>query len=246
MLLLEGRKAREAGTRFQFLDGVQHVSIGLTSDLLIFLGFLVIRFAIMKISLPKKKRAIRSKSVNSKPSAKRAAVSQIDGTEIGNRIRSVREKENLSQRELARRAGLTHGTIALIEKGKISPSIGSIRKILDSLSMTLAQFFSVEEAADTQLLFCNADLLEVGTGGVSMKQVGRALRGRPLQVLYERYPPGTETAAKPYSHYGEEGGVVVQGSIEVTVGNQRRVLHAGEGYLFPSRLPHRFREYRNR
>ena len=88
---------------------------------------------------------------------------------------------------------------------------------------------------------CLNELVEVGGGGVSLKQVGRNLKGRPLQILYEHYPVGAETASEPYSHDGEEGGVVVKGHIEITVGNQTRRLGAGEAFLFPSRVPHRFR-----
>ena len=42
-------------------------------------------------------------------------------------------------------------------------------------------------------------------------------------------------------HEAEEGGVVIQGELEVTVGDQRRVLRAGDAFYFDSRLPHRFR-----
>lgn len=39
----------------------------------------------------------------------------------------------------------------------------------------------------------------------------------------------------------EEAGIVSHGQIEITVADQVRVLSLGEGYLFDSRLPHRFR-----
>ena len=42
-------------------------------------------------------------------------------------------------------------------------------------------------------------------------------------------------------HASEEGAVVIRGQLEVTVGDQRRVLGPGEAYYFDSRLPHRFR-----
>jgi quercetin dioxygenase-like cupin family protein len=34
---------------------------------------------------------------------------------------------------------------------------------------------------------------------------------------------------------------VIQGQVEVTVGGVAKVLGPGDGYLFSSRLPHRFR-----
>lgn len=160
---------------------------------------------------------------------------------MGARLRFLRDAYGLSMRELARRSGLNHGTIGCIEKETISPSVGSLRKILDSFPITLSDFFALDLEAENQVFFGGRELLEVGGNGVSLKQVGRNLKSRPLQVLYEHYAPGAETAAAPYSHSGEEGGVVVAGRIELTVGNQVRVLGVGEAYLFPSRLPHRFR-----
>ena len=42
-------------------------------------------------------------------------------------------------------------------------------------------------------------------------------------------------------HEGEEGGIVLRGQMEVTVGDQRQVLGPGEAYYFKSQEPHRFR-----
>lgn len=172
---------------------------------------------------------------------RKKAAHSADSIELGQRLRYVRELFGYSQRELGQRADLTHGTISFVERGKISPSVGTLRKILDSFPMTLSEFFAIDPSSEPQVFFGRGELLEVGVGGVSLQQVGRNLKGRPLQILYERYPPGAETANEPYAHEGEEGGVVVQGTIELTVGNQTRLLGPGEGYLFPSRVPHRFR-----
>ena len=179
---------------------------------------------------------------------RRAAVSAPAGAQdgdgaagVGARLRFLRDMHGLSQRELARRAGLTHATIGAIERDAISPSVGSLRKILDSLPMTLSEFFALDPAVEAQVFFGSEELLEVGGEGVSLRQVGRSLKGRPLQVLLERYAPGAETAKTPYSHAGDEGGVVIQGQVEVTVGGSRRVLGPGDAYLFSSRLPHKFR-----
>ncbi len=42
-------------------------------------------------------------------------------------------------------------------------------------------------------------------------------------------------------HPGEEGGVVVRGQIELTIGGETRVLGPGDAYYFTSAIPHRFR-----
>jgi transcriptional regulator with XRE-family HTH domain len=160
---------------------------------------------------------------------------------VGSRLKYLRQSYGLSIRELARRSGLSHGTVGCIEKDSISPSVGSLRKILDSFPITLSEFFSIDVSLDQQVFYTHDELLEVGGDGVSLRQVGRNLKSRPLQLLLEHYQPGAETAGVPYSHSGEEGGVVIRGRIELTVGGQTRVLGPGDAYLFPSRLPHRFR-----
>jgi mannose-6-phosphate isomerase-like protein (cupin superfamily) len=47
------------------------------------------------------------------------------------------------------------------------------------------------------------------------------------------------------SHDAEEGGIVLQGRLELTIGDEVQVLSAGDAYLFNSRLPHRFRNTGN-
>ncbi|MCB1763432.1 MAG: helix-turn-helix domain-containing protein [Gammaproteobacteria bacterium] len=54
----------------------------------------------------------------------------------------------LSQRELARRAGVTNSTISLVEKNKNSPSLASLKKVLDGIPMDLASQISVASRVD--------------------------------------------------------------------------------------------------
>jgi len=170
--------------------------------------------------------------------------------EIGSRLKFVREQRGLSQRELASRAGLTNGAISLIEQNKTSPTVSSLKRLLDGIPITMSEFFSEFEDAGEPKFFYAADEFtelspqEIGLGNgaarVSLRQLGDASR-HSLQVLYESYPPGADTGPEMLTHEAEEAGVVVSGLIEVTVADQKRVLNPGDGYLFDSRLPHRFR-----
>ena len=62
--------------------------------------------------------------------------------DIGSRLKQHRQQKGLSQRALARLAGVTNGLISQIEQNSISPSIASLKKILDVLSLSLADFFT--------------------------------------------------------------------------------------------------------
>ncbi len=161
--------------------------------------------------------------------------------DIGTRLRSVRTAYGLSQRELARRAGVTNGLISLIEQNRVSPSVSSLKKVLDGIPISLADFFTHDPEATPQVFFAAEELVEIGTPEVSLRLLAAERPGRQLTILHERYEPGAGTGDEMLSHRGEEGGIVLRGRVEVTVGGTARVLGPGEAYYFSSSLPHRFR-----
>jgi transcriptional regulator with XRE-family HTH domain len=161
--------------------------------------------------------------------------------DLGLRIRLVREQHSLSQRELARRSGVSNTIVSMIEQNRANPSVGLLKRILDGVPMSLADFFSME-APQTQDVFFRRDQLFVLTDGpVKLLQVGRNLRNRRLQVLHEHFAPGADSGDQLLQHEGEEGGIVVAGMLEVTVGDLSQALGPGDAYYFDSRIPHRMR-----
>ncbi len=161
--------------------------------------------------------------------------------DIGTRLRELRKMHGLSQRELAKRAGVTNGTISLIEQNRISPSIGSLKKVLDGFPMSIADFLTLDLKPRSRVFYEAKELREIAGGPVSFRLVGRDTRGRAIQMMHERYTPGADTGEEMLSHAGEECGIVISGILELTVGGEARRLVAGDAYYFDSRLPHRFR-----
>jgi transcriptional regulator with XRE-family HTH domain len=161
--------------------------------------------------------------------------------DVGARLRAVRTMHGLSQRALAKRCGVANATISLIETGTISPSVGSLKRILDGIPMGLSEFFGLQLTDQEQVFFTASELVEIGDGPISYRQVLPDLTGRALQILHERYQPGADTGKVLLQHDGHEGGIVVRGRLEVQVGEARRVLGPGDAYYFESRTPHRFR-----
>jgi transcriptional regulator with XRE-family HTH domain len=167
--------------------------------------------------------------------------------DVGLRLKMVRLRFNLSQRALAKKAGVANASISLIESGNTSPSVSALKRILAGFPMTLADFFSDELPGVASEVFYRADkLTEISNGaGISYRQIGSAKAGHALQILNETYAIGADTGLIMLQHEGEEGGVILSGRLEVTVGEQTRVLSAGDAYYFNSRQPHRFRNIGN-
>ncbi len=161
--------------------------------------------------------------------------------DVGRRLRKVRTAARRSQRELARAAGVSNAMISLIEKGHSNPSLGLLKRILDAIPVSIADFFALDIQAQQQWHFRSGELTEIGRGDISYRQVGAHLKPGGLQVLQECYAPGTDTGRAMLSHDGEEAGIIISGQLEVTVGEEVQILGPGDAYRFDSRTPHRFR-----
>jgi transcriptional regulator with XRE-family HTH domain len=161
--------------------------------------------------------------------------------DVGTHLKAVRQMYGLSQRELAKRAGVTNGLISLIEQNRVSPSVSSLKKVLDGIPMALADFFTLDLGGQPQVFFPRQDLADIGTGTVELRLVGSRLAKRSMAILHERYAPNADTGDEMLTHPGEEGGVIVTGKIELTVGGESRILGPGDAYYFKSSLPHRRR-----
>ena len=160
---------------------------------------------------------------------------------VSTRLRNLRLGRKMSQRLLARRSGISNATVSLIESGKMNPSVAVLKSILDGLKMDLAAFFAEETSDPEPLAYRSQELLEIGQGKISFRQVGRSIEGRSIQILHERYAPGADTGKVPLHHVGEEGGVVIRGELELIVDGERHVLGRGDAYYFHSSRPHRVR-----
>ena len=54
---------------------------------------------------------------------------------IGLRLKALRTRQGLSQRRLARNSGVSNATISLIEHDRTDPSMGLLKRVLDSMGV---------------------------------------------------------------------------------------------------------------
>ena len=161
---------------------------------------------------------------------------------IGRHIKELRTRRKLTVRELAARSGISHATISLIERDRTSPSIDTLSAMTDALGTTLVGFFEdIQQSTPCSPFYGADDLIEIGaTRSISYRMLGMNQPNRHLLMLHEVYEVGADTGAA-FSHRSQEAGFVLQGEVELTVGEETRVLRKGDGYYFDSQLPHRFR-----
>ena len=165
--------------------------------------------------------------------------------DVGKQVRLIRRKRDLSQRELARRVGVSNGTISQIERGNSDPSFSLLMKVLDGLGVSISEFFDEGINHQKKIFFTREDFIDIGSGNVKFMQFGPHQHGRAMQMLKEVYPAGASTGKKLLAHDGEEAGIIISGRMEISVGEEVRILKEGEAYYFNSTVPHSFRNVGN-
>lgn len=161
--------------------------------------------------------------------------------EIGLRLKQIRTRSAMSQRQLARVSGVANATISQIEAGRLNPTVSMLKKVLDGFPISMSEFFADDHEATDRIFYRADELTEIADGGISFLQVGANLRNKAIQLIKERYEAGADTGKHPITHEGEECGIILSGRLEVTVADQTAVLRAGDAYYFTSNQPHQFR-----
>ena len=166
--------------------------------------------------------------------------------QLGQRLRAIRMSRGLSMRAVAATAEITPGGLSQIENGENSPALGTLRKLVTALGISMSEFFAAETEAEkdeNRIVFRASELQELAPSkGLRFLALPKTRQPRAIQVLYETYLPHFgDTATKPYSNTGEESGFCIAGTLELRVGNRREILGPGDAYYYSAKLPHTWR-----
>ena len=185
------------------------------------------------------------KTSGSKKSREKRSRQEASDLAVGARLKALREKLGLSQRELAKRAGVTNTTISLIEQEAHAPSLASLHRILSAVSISMADFFALPASQQNVIFNTASDMMVVSRGAADLRVLAPERRDKTLQMFLERYEPGAGLGDAPISHEGETAAVVIRGTVEVTVGEESRRITAGGGYHIIGRQPYSLKNVGN-
>lgn len=166
---------------------------------------------------------------------------QAISIDVGNRLRQLREARKVSMRTLATMSGLSANALSMIERGKTSPSVSTLYRIADALTVPVTDFFGPDEARK-RVVFLKADQrtripfmrgLWEGLGGEQF--TGRIM---PFMLTLEA---GASSGLNSVVHTGHEFVFCLRGHLEYQVEGDLFDLESGDSLLFAAQLRHRWR-----
>lgn len=169
---------------------------------------------------------------------------QENDENIGFRIRKRRLALGLTLGDMSAASGLSTGALSQIERGIVSPTVRTLYIIAGVLSLSPAQLIDPEGFASAAranpYVLSKEDQPEIiNAGGIIKKRASPEVVKAFKSYLVKLLPDGS-SGDECYTHAGEELGYVISGSFTLQIEDRTYLLSAGDGFAFPSTLPHRF------
>jgi transcriptional regulator with XRE-family HTH domain len=159
---------------------------------------------------------------------------------LGTRLRDLRRERNLSQRDLAERAGLSPNAISLIERDEISPSVATMQRLAGALNVRMSYFFDSHD--EMHVVYSRAERRpEIASKDVRIEGLGAKLNGQEMEPFLVTLAPGADTCNTPVVHAGHEFVCCLEGRLEYLVAGTAYPLESGEYLMFEANLPHCWR-----
>jgi HTH-type transcriptional repressor of puuD len=159
--------------------------------------------------------------------------------DFGRRIQSLRKRCGLSIRRAAELSGVTAGMISNIERGKNSPSIATLQKILAALGTDLRGFFGGEAQKQEGPVFLREKMKVITDGQRSYILVLPKSKDIHAEILDEHiYPSDKKSEFETLAC--DVAGYVLSGTLTLEIHRQpRAALRAGDGFYIPRGVKHR-------
>lgn len=158
---------------------------------------------------------------------------------IGARVRELRSQRQLTLQALADMTGLSASLLSLVERGKTSPSIGTLVSVAYALGIHMNDLVPGENRSWASPVTRRADQRQFSTPEGVTRRVIKDDRARGVEIAINEYAPGGRSAESSLHHEGYEYGMVLEGTLTVFLGNGRHVLKAGDSIGYDSTRPHR-------
>jgi transcriptional regulator with XRE-family HTH domain len=158
---------------------------------------------------------------------------------IGEHIRRLRSDRGLSVRAFAARTGFSPSFISQLENGQVSPSLGSLQKIAETLGVTLGEFFAAAETGEESLIVRPEDRrrLDSTWTDTHLEALGAMARSRRLEPVLAVFGPGGKSGRHPHAPSREEFAFVIKGQITLTLADEENTMVAGDAVTLPAQAP---------
>jgi transcriptional regulator with XRE-family HTH domain len=163
---------------------------------------------------------------------------------VGERVRKVREERGLSLTDISQRTGIAESALEEIENGDAEPPLGTVIKLAKALEMKMGYFISGAETRpytivrhDDRKVISRYDSRKGQRYGYQYESLAPHKKDRHMEPFMVTLEPA-ETEEERSSHDGQEFIYVLEGIMEVRLGEEVHLVYPGDAIYYDSTVPH--------
>lgn len=163
---------------------------------------------------------------------------------MGMRVKEARKARGFSVFDLYLRTDIDCDLLSQIEDGKITPPLGTVVKLAKAFDLTVGYLVSGKEAMPYTIVR-RGDRKPVSRFGAKKeKQYGYDYESLAPQKTDRHMDPfmvalsPSETEEERSTHDGQEFIFVIQGKMEVRLGEEMHILETGDSIYYDATVPH--------
>ncbi|MEJ2724279.1 MAG: helix-turn-helix domain-containing protein [Deltaproteobacteria bacterium] len=165
-----------------------------------------------------------------------------DRINLGMRLKELRMKRGLSQKEFADLVGVTPSTISQVESNLIYPSLPGLLKMAEILSVEVSSFFQEKWKRTSRVIFPSVEAVDVKLTDLPEGSVrAKLLTPLDLEPRAEPYlieiPPKKTVPSHFFIHKGEEIGYLLSGKLQVKLKNAVYTARSGDVIRLADDMP---------
>ena len=155
------------------------------------------------------------------------------------RMKKLRLKTGLSLKQVANETGYSSEYLKKIEKGQVIPPVSAIIQIAKAFSVESGTFLSADQQKASEEQRRKSFL--VRTEAYAYQTLTPRAETKHLKAFLVTVDPRKEHMGIDYHHEGEEFIYVLEGKVEMMVGEEKNILTKGQSLHFNSAINHKLR-----
>jgi transcriptional regulator with XRE-family HTH domain len=157
---------------------------------------------------------------------------------VGIKVHDLRLRRGWTLKNLAEHSRLNINTLSLIEKGKTSPSVGTLQQLAMALEVPINAFFE-SDVTSKRILFTNhARRPEKNCCHATIQNLGKDLKNKAIEPFVVRMEKNAGSGGRMIVHTGIEFAYCLSGKIQYIIEEVQYPMEPGDSLVFEAHLPH--------
>ncbi|WP_235602388.1 helix-turn-helix domain-containing protein [Sulfitobacter geojensis] len=155
---------------------------------------------------------------------------------LGGRMRTQRHRLSMTLQQLSAASGVSVGYLSQVERGKATPTLGTLTQIAQALKVETDYFVRTPRAVDSLTRGDVRPKFAVAGSSIEYEQIGAERTGHEMTSYVMNVPPGY--ASEVVTHVGEEIIYILEGEISQMVGEREYLMGVGDSLHYLGTTPH--------